>query len=41
MEGALRNTTTVLNTDQLSNGQYTLTIISKETVITKPLIIQK
>ena len=41
MEGALRNTTTVLNTDHLSNGQYTLTIIAEETVITKPLIIQK
>ena len=41
MEGALRNTTTLLNTDQLSNGQYNLTIISEETVITKPLIIQK
>ena len=40
MEGTL-NSTTVLNTDQLSNGQYTLTIISEETVITKPLIIQK
>lgn len=41
MEGALRNTTTVLNSDQLSNGQYTLTIIADEAVITKPLIIQK
>lgn len=41
MEGALRNTTTVLNTVQLSNGQYTLTIIADEVVITKPLIIQK
>ena len=40
MEGTL-NSTTVLNTDQLSNGQYTLTIISEDTVITKPLIIQK
>lgn len=40
-EGALRNTTTVLNTDQLSNGQYTFTIIGEEAVITKSLIIQK
>ncbi|MGB0137061.1 MAG: T9SS type A sorting domain-containing protein [Flavobacteriales bacterium] len=41
MEGVLLNTTTVLNTDQLSNGQYTLAIINDEAVITKPLIIQK
>ena len=41
MEGVLLNTLTTLLTDQLTNGEYILRIFGAETVITKPLLIQK
>ena len=41
LEGILSNTSITLNTDHLSNGRYTISLISKNTLLTKPLLIQK